>query len=345
MIESIFLPDNQGCVWGSNDEDFENRLLMHCEAHAHKDEPVVDTTFDEDDDDESISSFAMIQISSGEHTETPSDAVSNTNSNDTPTDAIHIFSTIHEESETGIEVIMQRLCESCAMDVTDVTDFEEDECPFCLAVKNFDLVHSEDDSSSLNLDGSRIYIEDGDFHDKKQLNSTLLTALARVDGMRGVKENLQTIETKEGRQKELLKGMIATFLQQNKNAQGRQRTTRVVPTKEDTSLTLDSRDDISPLMNGGRKENTRTYKMSSGLRNVEKEEEVMRRFNLYYSNLHRLREPKTFETAAKPSLMIETKRTCRAPLVYVDTHLDVRYKLLQLENYYSKQQTGNYVVG
>ncbi len=106
MIESIFLPGKEGCAWqGSNDEDFERKLLLHCEAHAHEDESVEDTTFKEDGNDESSIRFTMFQIEAGEQ-------------NDSPSDAINIVSTIHEENETEIEVTMQRLCESCAMDVT-----------------------------------------------------------------------------------------------------------------------------------------------------------------------------------------------------------------------------------
>ena len=171
MIESNCLIDE--CSWQvSSDDDFERKLLMHCEAHVHDYDSIVDTTFDDDDDeDDTIDSFTIIQIGAEEHNDPPSDV--NIVSNYTTSDA-NIVSVIQEE-ETGVEVVMQRLCNSCAMDVTDVIEFGQ--CPFCMAAKTFDL-NFEDDSSSLGLCVGRSHsTEDGENHDREQPNAAMLPGL------------------------------------------------------------------------------------------------------------------------------------------------------------------------
>jgi len=304
MIESIVLPpEREDCSWnGSNDEDFERRLLMHCEAYAQG-ESVDDTTFDEDDDDErSISCFTMSQIEEEEQ-------------NDTPSDEINIVSTVHEENETEIEVTMQRLCESCAMDVTDVTEFvDQYQCPFCMAAQNFDFNY-EDDSSSLSQDGKRIYM-----HVKEQMNTKLLTALTR-DGMKGVKKISKKPATTDDKSKnQLLKGMVATFLHQNK-----QQTSGSLPPESRN----DSSSFIKPkaMVNGGRKGYTRTNDdVTSSVRDMNAK---MEKYNLYYSDHQRLCELKKLDA---PYNMVSSRTIEDADA------LDVRLQLLQLESYYSKQQ-------
>eukprot|EP00985_Skeletonema_marinoi_P014896 scaffold7606_cov125-Skeletonema_marinoi.AAC.3 len=308
------------CSWqGSNDDDdFERKLLMHCEAHAHEDESEVDTTFDDDadddNDDDSNNSFTMFEIGEGEQNDTTSDG--NNVSNDTTSDVTNIVSTIHEE-ETGIEVIMQRLCETCAMDVTDVLDFDS-QCPFCMAAKNFE-VNFEDDSSSLCLDGSH-YIADGDNDNRKELNSVLLTASAPGGKSRA----------KGNHKDQLLKGMIATFLQEN----GRAQQTTMLP---ETSLTPESRDDTSPFT-----QPRANVEVSSSLREWNVRIEPLEKL---YSDLHRLHhELDKFDAslAAKSSTIGTTQAHTTAhdfthAMIDVDT-IDVRYQLFQIENYYSKQQ-------
>jgi len=305
------------CSWqGSNDDDdFERKLLMHCEAHAHEDESVVDTTFDDDadnDNDDDDNSFTMFEIGAGEQNDTTSDG--NNVSNYTTSDATNIVSTIHEE-ENEIEVIMQRLCETCAMDVTDVMHFDS-QCPFCMAAKNFE-VNFEDDSSSLCLDGSHYIPCDND--NRKELNSVLLTASAPGGKSRA----------KGNHKDQLLKGMIATFLQEN----GRQQTT-ILP---GTSLTPESRDDTSPFI-----QPRANVEASSSLRELNVRKEPLEKL---YSDLHRLHhELDKFDAnlAAKSSTIGTTQAHTTAhdvthAMIDVDT-LGVRYQLYQIENHYSKQQ-------
>ena len=329
MTKSNYLQNEYN--WQS-DDDFERKLLMHCEAHAHEDDSIVDTdsddeddvsnsssavdtTLDEDDDgdaDVSNNSFTMIQIGSGDP---PSDEEDNEITSDA--DAINIVSTIHEE-ETGIEVIMQRLCESCGMDVADAIDFDR-QCPFCKAAQNFDL-HFEDDSSSLCLDGSH-RIEDDDTHYRNQPDSVSLTALRSKRRVR------------EKQNDQLLKGIIATFLQENKNAQGRQLTTRVPPSKQEPFTkpkTSTVHDDVS-----------------SSLRELNVKKETIEKFMLYHysDDFHRPREIDKFETshgvsnrAAKSNSIgrkVHTEDFTQA-VNHVDT-LDIRCELTRLERYYSRQ--------
>ncbi len=179
------------CSWqGSTDDDFERKLLMHCETHAHEYDSIVDTTFDDDEDEDGINSsfswrsssedgedasFTMIHIGEEEHIDPPSDV--NIVSND-PTSDVNIVSVIQEE-ETGVEVVMQRYCVSCAMDVTDVMG----QCPFCVAAKKFDF-NFEDDSNSSSLLGLGLSqshsIEHDANHDREQLNSAHLSPSAPV---------------------------------------------------------------------------------------------------------------------------------------------------------------------
>eukprot|EP00984_Skeletonema_dohrnii_P003050 scaffold1024_cov118-Skeletonema_dohrnii-CCMP3373.AAC.4 len=308
------------CSWqGSNDDDdFERKLLMHCEAHAHEDESVVDTTFDDDaddDNDDDDNSFTIFEIGAGEQNDTTSDG--NSVSNDTTSDATNIVSTIHEE-ENEIEVIMQRLCETCAMDVTDVLVFDS-QCPFCMAAKNFE-VNFEDDSSSLCLDGSH-YIVDGDNDNRKELNSVLLTTSSPGGKSRA----------KGNHKDQLLKGMIATFLQED----GRQQTTML----PETSLTPESRDDTSPFI-----QPIADAEVSSSLRELNVRKEPLEKL---YSDLHRLHHEldKFDANLAAKSSTIEIGTTQAHTTAHDSTHvmidvdtLDVRYQLFQIENYYSKQQ-------
>ena len=361
------------------DDDFERKLLEHCEAHAHEDDSVLDTDDEDEDDDCSENSFTMLMLGAdtdeddsvldtddegedGDHSnnsftmlmlgadthgefsavdtgvDDKNDDYSNNSftriENDLPSDeedietpeAINIFSTIHEE-ETGIEVIMQRLCESCAMDVTDV-NFER-QCPFCMAAANFDSGF-KDDSSSLCLDRSH-RIRDGENHDR---NPVSLTAGKR-----------RVIEKQNDK---ILKGLIATFLQENKNAQGPQPATNLSPSRQRKPIIPESHVDTSPYTIP--KESAEHDVVSSSLRDCNVKKETIEKFMRYHysDDFHRLRELDKLDTSHTVSNLAAKSRSAIGRKVHtVDfTHahmvdnsdtLDIRCQLTQLENYYSRQ--------
>lgn len=319
------------CSWqGSRDDDFERKLLMHCEAHAHEHHSIVDTAFDDDEgEDGSSTSFSMIQIGAEEHNDPPSD-VNIVSNNDTTSDAINIVSVIQQE-ETGIEVVMQRLCASCAMDVTDVVDF--DECPFCMAAKKFDSNFEDDTSgSSLGLCLGRSHsIEIGENHDRNHLNVSLLTPST---------PDLLTPSTPvdrrrvKGKQKgKLLKGMIVSFLEEeNKNAQGEQ------PTKTPTP---ESRDDTSPFTKP--KTSAMHDDISSSLRELDVKKETTDEFMLR-SVSQRVHEVDKLIHESNMLVELSTKNESQAYTAtqyYGINNVDaiaVRSQLILLENYYSKQE-------
>ncbi|KAL7455918.1 hypothetical protein ACHAWC_007420 [Mediolabrus comicus] len=211
MIESTYLSDDdhEENVVPSDEEDFERKLLMHCEAYALHEETSVGTSFDDDsateNEIESCGNFVLFQI------------------DQTQQDDANVVYTTCEENETGVEIKMQRLCESCAMDLADISEF--DQCPFCLAAKQ------ADDSCNLRLDGSHdIHIEvsnSSDILDRKQHNTG-------VDCIKSMQEQQCRPSTTDSNSKDqFLKGIIATFLQQNKSAHGFASTTKEETNVED----------------------------------------------------------------------------------------------------------------
>ena len=350
------------------DDEFERKLLEHCEAHAHEDDSVLDTDDEDEDGDCSDNSFAMLMLGAdtdesdsvldtddededGDHsnnsftmlmlgadahgeysavdtgvddknddysnngfTRIENDLSSDEEDNEITPEAVNIFSTIHEE-ETGIEVIMQRLCESCAMDVTDV-NFER-QCPFCMAAANFDS-DFRDDSSSLCLD--RIHrIRDGEGHHR---NPVSLTA-----GKRRVREKQND---------KILKGLIATFLHENKNAQGLQPATNVSPSRQRKSIIPESHVDTSPCTKP--KKSADHDVVSSSLRDLNVTKETIDKFMHYHysDDFHRLREVDKFDKSRRSVGRKEDAMGFTHAVDNSDT-LDIRCQLTQLENYYSRQ--------
>lgn len=280
---------NAGGAWkDTKDEDFERKLLMHCEDHALSHETSVDKTFDDDDDDEISKNVTIFQVDSMEQ-------------NDIPPDDNIIYS-VHDENEAEIEVTLLRLCEACAMDVTDVEDFV-DQCPFCMAAKIVDL----------DLDESR----GCDFLHRMQPNVGNFASLTLVDGMNRLKESYQrtSTATNGSNKNQVLKGMVSTFLQQNNKMQ-QQLKTRVESNKDKMSSISESRDDISQIIRPktifqGRKE---SLDMSSSI--------MERRLRL-----HKLKNDLPCSG--------ESRRVAKSRPV---ESIDVRYQLLQLNDYYSRQQ-------
>jgi len=315
------------CSWqGSGDDDFEQKLLMHCEAHAHVYDSIEDTTFDDDEDEDgSDTSFTMIQIGADEHNDSPSDV--NIVSNDTTSDATNMISVIQEE-ENGIEVVMQRLCASCAMDITDVMG----QCPFCMAAKKSDLnFEDESNSSSLGLCLDRSHsIEYDDNHDRKQLNAALLTpsspalltSSTPVDRRRG----------KGKQQGKLLKGMVVGFLQENKNAQGEQ------PTK--TSPTPESRDDTSLVPKpkiSAMHEDAPTRLRELNVKNETTDELLFRSVSQRLHEVDKLIRESNMLVESRPIESQAHTATHSYGINDADT-IAVRSQLILLENHYSKQE-------
>ena len=348
------------------DDEFERKLLEHCEAHAHEDDSVLDTNDEDEDGECSENSFTMLMLGAdtdeadsvldadvededGDHsnnsftmlmlgadaqdfsavdtddddkndnysnnsfTRIEGDLPSDEEDNETP-EAINIFSTIHE-AETGIEVIMQRLCESCAMDVTDV-NFER-QCPFCMAAENFDSGF-KDDSSSLCLDRSH-RIRDGEDHHR--------TPVSLTAGKRRVKEKQND---------KILKGLIATFLQENNNAQGLQPATIVYPFRQRKSIIPESHVDTSPYTKP--KISAEHDVVSTSLRDLNVKEETVDKFlNYHYSDAsHRISEHGKFDKSRRSVGRREHAVGFTHAVDNNDT-LDIRCQLTQLENYYSRQ--------
>lgn len=225
MIESTYLSDDdhEENVVPSDEEDFERKLLMHCEAYALHEETSVGTSFDDDsateNEIESCGNFVLFQI------------------DQTQQDDANVVYTTCEEND-GFEIKMQRLCEACAMDLADISEF--DQCPFCFAAKQ------ADDTCNLRLDGSHdIHIEvskSSDIFDRKQQNSG-------VDCMKRMQEQQCRPSTTDSNNKDqFLKGIIATFLQQNKSAHGFTPTTKVEANEEDI-ITPTSKCSVSSKLN------------------------------------------------------------------------------------------------
>lgn len=322
------------CSWqGSTDDDFERKLLMHCEAHAHEYDSIVDTTFDDDeepdsfmcsdeDDDGSNASFTMIQIGGEDHNYSPSDV--NVVSDD-PTSDVNLVSVIQEE-ETGVEVVMQRYCVSCAMDVTDVMG----KCPFCMAAKRFDLNFEDDSNSSshgLCLDRSHSIEYDED-RDRKQLNAAPLTSSEPVlltPSTPSIPADRRRVKVNQNGKK-LLKGMIVGFLEENKNAQGQQRTK--------TSPNFESRNDTS--LSPEPKTSATDDDAPTSLRELNVINERTDEFMLRSQRLHEVNKKLIRES----NMLVEHcayTATHGYELSDVDATV-VRSQLMLLENHYSKQE-------
>ena len=335
MNDNICMPDE--CSWScsSSDDDFKQKLLLHCEAHAHEDKSLVDTTFDEDEDEESALSFTIFQIETG-----PSPSEVNIVTQDSTSKAINVVFTVHEE-ESGIEVTMQRICSSCAMDV----DFDR-KCPFCVAAKKFDLNCQENSASlGLDLDLHLTHTDEEDFecnNNKQEHGIHHKADVACEDGF----------STKRARNKDrdrIMRGMIATCLQQNKILS----VTSSQPTKE----VIESRDDASPIIRQKTitGESRHQCDLSNELRKLNVRKETIEKYMLLtssrrsldkledlYSTFHersKVKVPDCEPNIIEPSMIAAAQVFHTGPALsnHVD-ELDVRYQLMQLEKYYSKQQ-------
>lgn len=369
MIESTWVPDDEHeeNVLPSDEEDFERKLLMHCEAYALHEETSVGTSFDDEsayeNEDESRGNFVLFQIDQEQQDK------------GTTTSDTNVVYRTYEENETGVEIEMQRLCESCAMDIADISEF--DQCPFCLAAKQVD------DLSDLRLDGNHdIHIEvsnSSDILDRKQHNTG-------VDCIKRMQEQqCRPSATGINNKDQFLKGIIATFLQQNKSAHGFTPTRKVEANEEDiiastpkckldkeiivrsqnescASSITDDASDHSLTAGGGL--------ISTHLKELKVSQAAIEKLALY-TDLRRLQKlKKTEATPPTPSPVISEankigsgrfngrsrvlkdltmqhqhptpnrKRFHQEPTSYKTAaeEINVRYNLLQLERYYSQQQ-------
>lgn len=366
MIQSTWVPDNEHeeNVLPSDEEDFERKLLMHCEAYALHEETSVGTSFDNDsateNEIESCGNFVLFQIDQAQQ------------------DDANVVYTTCEENETGVEIEMQRLCESCAMDLGDISEF--DQCPFCLAAKQ------ADDSCNLRLDGSH------DIHIKVSRSSDIRD-ITGVDCMKRIrKQQCRPSTTDSNSKDQFLKGIIATFLQQNKSAHEFTSTTKVGTNVEDiiaprskcndktfsskldqeimvlshkescASSITDDASDCSLTADGG---------LSTHLKELKVSQAAIEKLALY-SDLRRLqklkkteatpptptRSPVTSEAKKIGSGRFKGRSRVLKDLTIQHQHakpngkrfhqeptyktaaeeINVRYNLLQLEQYYSQQQ-------
>ncbi len=366
MIESTWVPDDEHeeNVLPSDEEDFERKLLIHCEAYALHDETSVGTSFDDDgteeNENESCDNFVLFQIDQEQQEKVNCDA--------------NVVYTTCEENEIGVEIEMQRLCESCAMDLADISEF--DQCPFCLAAKQ------ADDSCNLRLDGSH------DIHIKVSKSSDIRD-ITGVDCMKRMQEEQCRPATTDSNNKDqFLKGIIATFLQQNKNVPGVQIMSSTV--EDITAPGSKSVDVISPIVDQeimARSQNescassitddvsdrslTADGGLSTHLKELKVSQAAIEKLALY-SDLRRLQKLKKTEatppTPTRSPVINEAKKfglgrfngrsRVLKDLTMQHQHatpngkrfhqeptyktaaeeIDVRYNLLQLERYYSQQQ-------
>ena len=361
MIESTWAADDEEeNELPSDEEDFERKLLMHCEAYAMHEETSVGTSFDGDsateNEIESCGNFVLFQIDQAHQ------------------DDDNVVYTTCEENETGVEIKIQRLCESCAMDLADISEF--DQCPFCLAAKQ------ADDSCNLRLDGSH------DIHIKVSKSSDIRD-ITGVDCMKRIrKQQCRPSTTDINNNDQFLKGIIATFLQQNKSVPGVQIMSSTVEDK--TSPGSKSVDVISPtvdqeIMVLSHKEScassitddasdrslTADGGLSTHLKELKVSQAAIEKLALY-SDLRRLeklkkteatpptptRSPVTSEAKKIGSGRFNGRSRVLTDLTIQHQHakpngkrfhqeptyktaaeeINVRYNLLQLERYYSQQQ-------